>query len=281
MSCTGTAITARTASASGPWRAFAHRCYRESAACLVRGGGQIAVHRRPAPGRRPCDLFVALSEFASDRHAAAGIPRDRIRVKYNFVEDPGPRGGLPSGSDEVIFVGRDSPEKGLDRLLARWRRAKPRGLRLVVIGPIDPAPASGDDSVEFTGELEREAVMSRMLQARALTVPSRCPEGPSLAVFEAMAAGVPLVGSAVGGIEEVLRTLSGSTCVGVDDEPGWDAALGALADDELVDRGGEEARSEFERRFSPGRALNSLIGHYEQAIGRQHRAGRPRLASLE
>jgi glycosyltransferase involved in cell wall biosynthesis len=265
----------------GPWRGVAHRCYRGSVGASAAAATQLAIHRQARTWPRSVDVFLALSEFAARRHAAAEIPPQRIFVKYNFVDDPGPRDRLPSRSDEILFVGRDSPEKGLDRLLASWTVAAPRGLRLTVIGPIDQdSTGLSDPSVTFAGPLPADRVMSRMRQARALVVPSRCPEGPSLAVFEALAAGLPVVGSALGGIDELLSSLEHSTAVADDDEVGWIAALGALIDGDLVDRGGAEARSLYEERFAPRHAVAALSEAYERAIERRDRSP-GRLAAAE
>lgn len=259
----------------GPWRGVAHRCYRDGAGVSAIAATQISVHRRARTWARAVDVFISLSEFASERHVLGSAPRERIVAKDNFLFDPGARSAPPSGSKEVLFVGRASPEKGLEDLLVRWRRRPPPGLRLTVIGPIDPAlEIAGDGGVSFTGPLPPDQVLERMKAARALLIPSRCPEGQPLTLLEGLASGLPIVGTAIGGIDEVLAETGSSRRVGPEDERGWAQALAALADDEAVDAAGADSRRLYLSRFTPERAERALLGIYERA--RARRDGDPR-----
>ena len=73
-----------------------------------------------APERyKAVGCFVALSESSRRQFIVAGLPEDRLVVKPNFMSDPGtPPECLRRGA---LFVGRLSPEKGLQTLLRHGR----------------------------------------------------------------------------------------------------------------------------------------------------------------
>jgi glycosyltransferase involved in cell wall biosynthesis len=231
----------------GPWRGVAHRCYRDSAALSGVLAAQIQLHRSLGTWRREVDVYVAVSRFGIARHRAGGVPAERIVVKDNFAPDPGPRAAAPSASGDVLFAGRDAPEKGLEELIGYWRAAAPAGLRLLIAGPDALPPGSAGAGIELLGPLPPEAVAERMRAARALLIPSRWPEGQPLVLLEALAAGLPVLGSDVGGIGEVLADADPRARVPLDDAQAWTGALRALADDALVDALGRESRELYER----------------------------------
>ena len=115
-----------------PWWGAMHRCYRDSLPASMLAATTIAFNR----ARRTWDLvdrFVAPSGFVRDLFIEAGFRHDRLVVKPNVANDPGPRPRKPSASRTVLFAGRLSREKGVGTLLDAWFRAS-LDLELVVAG---------------------------------------------------------------------------------------------------------------------------------------------------
>ena len=255
----------------GPWPGIKHRCYRDSALASSALAFNITTHRVLRTWERYPDVVVAVSNYGVDRHVAGGVPRERIVVKDNLTPDPGPRSREPSASREVLFVGRSDPEKGLDLLLEAWRTAAPDNLTLNVLGASRPvSPASGN--VRFLGSRPTAEVRKQLLAARALLVPSQWPEGQPLVILEALAAGLPVVGSAVGGIDEVLAEHPSAERVPLGDPGGWARALDLLGDDTTIDAQGRQSRELYERRFDPATGLENLLATYRRAIDRRRGA---------
>ncbi len=246
-----------------------HRCYHDSVLTSGIVATQMAWHRRAGTWERFVDAYVAVSEYGVERHVAGGVPRERILVKDNFVRDPGPRARPPSESAEVLFVGRTDPEKGLDSLLRNWQKAAPEGLRLVVIGPVEAERRPATASIQFLGWLDSDEVTRRMKRARALVLPSLWPEAQPLVLLEALAAGLPVVGTAIGGIDEVLRDCAGSWRVPLGAAEEWQASLRQLGDGEAVDGVGARSRALYEDRFAPEVALRELLRVYRLAAERR------------
>lgn len=129
-------------------------------------------------------------------------------------------GRAPTDPPTIAFLGRVVPIKGVDVLHAAMKLVE-RPWRLVVAGPhegVDPAARAririqlGDDRrIEVPGVLGPDARDQLLREASVLVVPSRVlpngrSEGTPLVALEALAAGVPVVASHVGGLAELPVT---------------------------------------------------------------------------
>jgi glycosyltransferase involved in cell wall biosynthesis len=252
-----------------PWHGLRHRCYRDSALQSLPAAGTIAFHGLLGTWRREVSLFLALNEFSRARFVRGGLPPERIHVKPNFVADPGPRTVPNSASPTVLYVGRLVAEKGLGVLLEAWRRAAVGSLELVIVGdgPMRPAlQRLAVPGVRFAGRLPAEEVRRRMLAARALVLPSLSYEVQPMAALEAVAAGVPVLASDIGGMPDLLRPLGSGWLVPPGVEEAWAAELGRLTDARLVEQGGRQARATYEQSFTEASALHALEAAYELAL---------------
>ncbi|MFD0972759.1 glycosyltransferase family 4 protein, partial [Plantactinospora endophytica] len=180
--------------------AIVHRCYRGSRAQSALMATTLAVHR---PTWRSVDRYIALTSGIAAHLRDYGIPDERIVVKPNAIPDPGPP---PPLGDGFLFFGRLSPEKGVGLLLDAWRR-HPVGalgpLRIAGDGELRPlaeAAAAERADVEFLGPLDRPGVAAALrATAVVLAVPTWHDVLPTV-VIEALAAGRPVLGTALGGI---------------------------------------------------------------------------------
>jgi glycosyltransferase involved in cell wall biosynthesis len=258
---------------ASPWHGVQHGCYRDSMVLSVPAAGTIALHDRLRTWSRTVDRFVVLSEFAAERLVRGGLPPDRIELKPNFVADPGPRAAPAAASATVLYVGRLSPEKGVQLLVEAWRELGEGPLELVVVGdgPLRERLARRPVArLRLAGQLPAAEVRRQMLAARALVLPSVWYEGQPVAVLEALAAGLPVLGSGIGGVPELLAPLGRDWLAAPGEVASWVAALRALADPERVEVASARARALYERSFSVATAAHALEGVYERAA--RHRA---------
>jgi glycosyltransferase involved in cell wall biosynthesis len=161
---------------------------------------------------RRVDAVIAMSAISLDELLAEGFTLARILRTPNGIRIPGEASGrFNDGADRsgcrVVFVGRLSAEKAVDGLLRVWKRIQQRhnnGATLELWGE-GPMQASLEvlardlaisDSVAFCGHVE--GVRDRLGGMDVFVLPSRT-EGNSNAVLEAMAAGLPVVSTRVGG----------------------------------------------------------------------------------
>jgi len=243
--------------------AIVHRCYRGSRAQSALMATTLAVHR---PTWRSVDRYVALTSAVADHLRDYGIPADRIVVKPNAIPDPGPP--APPG-EGFLFFGRLSPEKGLGLLLDAWRRHPDGGLGPLRIAgdgelrPLAEAAAAQRSDVEFLGPLDRAGVGSALrATAVVLAVPTWHDVLPTV-VIEALAAGRPVLGTALGGIPYLVGAHDPAGAAGwvVPPDP---AALAAALPAARTSAGALAplARARYERTFHPEVVTRQLLDVY-------------------
>ncbi len=154
------------------------------------------------------DALVAMSKQSLRELREVGYPAGRVLAVTNGITMRPLASRAPaSGPVRVVFVGRLNPQKGLDVLLRAWKvsrnsRQLPAVLELWGTGFLAEELTSlaeelgVRDSVVFAGQVE--GVPGRLPEADVFVLPSRA-EGNSNAILEAMAAGLPIVATPVGG----------------------------------------------------------------------------------
>jgi glycosyltransferase involved in cell wall biosynthesis len=182
---------------------------------------------------------------------------DRIHVNYRGLDlREFAYRAEPRSSRRVLAVGRLSKEKGYDDLLRAVAVLVRRGvdvqLELVGEGPERDALTRLADALEirekvvFRGWLQIEDVRRAMHEATVLAQPSRI-EGLPTVVEEAIALGIPVVGSRVGGLPELLDQGRCGLLVEPGDVKGLaDALQTLLADPTLRVAYAERARAHAE-----------------------------------
>ncbi len=118
----------------------------------------------------------------------------------------------PRPGDYLAFLGRISPEKGIEDAIAV---AKLAGMPLKVAAKVDPVdqayyrervrPMLDHPLVEYIGEISEREKDAFLGQAMALIFPVRWPEPFGLVMAEAMAAGTPVIAGRFGSVPEVVE----------------------------------------------------------------------------
>ena len=231
--------------------------------------------------RRCSDRVVAVSEPVAAELCRAGLAEDRIEVVENAVlpeavpgDDGGAddAGGRPGTGPVVLCAARMTDQKRQDLLIHAWARRRRREGRLLLAGsgPRRPvleslaADLGVEGSVHFLGD--RDDVPALMGAADLLVLPSRW-EGLPIVVLEAMAAGVPVLASAVGGLQDLgdVVGLVSPSQTEHEEVLAWTAAL-----DHTTGAGTHAARDRAARagvlvatRFSPEQMLERYLTVYD------------------
>jgi glycosyltransferase involved in cell wall biosynthesis len=245
-----------------PWRGVMRKCYRDSAAQSVVLVGVIGLHRMLGTYREKVTRYIALNQFCREKFIAGGLPAEKIRVKPNFVDIPDQPATERQGG---LFVGRLSPEKGLDVLSNAVREAS---CDIDVIG-VGPGQSSLEDSegIRMLGWLEQHDIHARMRSAAYLVMPSIWYENFPRTLVEAFACGLPVIGSRLGALAELIE--DGRTGLLFDAGSATDLArklAWAASHPEEMKSMGRNARMEYEAKYTPDQNYRQLMTIYNDAI---------------
>lgn len=186
----------------------------------------VYITERPRPSLRDrvmkaySDLCLHISLLIGDRahvlypEALKAYPllrRVPISLFHEFVPVSAISPAAESGEPFILLVGAPWYLKGVDLLLEAFRALAPDfpnvGLKIVGHYPDDRelrALADGLPRVEILKAMHYREILDLIARARVLVLPSRC-EGMGRVLIEAMAAGVPVIGSDVGGIPHMIH----------------------------------------------------------------------------
>jgi glycosyltransferase involved in cell wall biosynthesis len=192
---------------SFPWPAIRHACYRDSTVGSTFVTATLGLHNRMQTPTRAIDAFIAPGLFIKNKLASAGIPKDRIYVKPNFLtRDPGPGSG---DGGYFMYLGRLAPEKKVDTLLRAWRLLGSKAkLKISGTGPLRPmveAAAAQDPSIEYLGFAPDEALDGLVGEARALIFTSGTYEAQPMVILETYAKGTPVIAGRLGSMESLVE----------------------------------------------------------------------------
>ncbi len=182
-------------------------------------------------------------------------------------------------SDDLVFVGRVAPEKGIVEAIEIARLAG-RQLRIAAKVGTKPdevayhqnvfLPALAKSDAEYLGEVSTEDRDRLIAGAYAIVMPGSWPEPFGLVAIEALACGTPVLTRRVGALPEIVRE-------GVDGFFGDDAAQLAFLVDRIAPLDRREIRRSVLERFSAAR----MADDYERIYARRLRgAGRDDLVAI-
>ena len=201
-----------------------------------------------------------------------GIPRTHIRVIPNYVDTRVfcPRSDVPKETGLVCVVGRLGEEKNLETLLEAFEELQ--GMRLQVIGDgplrmtLEARARAKRLPVEFLGVVPHQQLPALLNRAELFILPSRY-EGHPKALLEAMACGLPVIGTKVPGIETALvHRRTGYLC-GTTASELREAIRVVMRDPTLRHQMGTNARSEVVAHCSLDRVAEQELAVYHELLG--------------
>ena len=257
--------------------------------------------RRIKRGCMQADALVGPSRAVERELIAAGYPRDRVHWLANGVPIPEEAGtsekataraalaganpalDCPIAAPLALYTGRLDRAKGLSTLVAAWQgvlaRRPDAQLWLAGEGPYratledEIASRNLDGRVVLAGVFDS---VDELLRAADLFVLPSLEEGMSVALLEAMAAGLPIVASDIPGNRDVVADGREALLVPVEDSGALAAAIHRVFDEpDLATRLGTAARELAAERFSLAAMADRYLELFESLVRAKSSQGRP------
>jgi len=212
-------------------------------------------------------LFIVLTDFAKRKLMNAGFREDQIVIIPNAISIPEIDFNMHAG-EYIAFVGRLSPEKGIDTLLSVALQFNQIPIWIAGDGPLfAEMSAKAPPNVKFVGKLNSTDLHEFYNNASFLIVPSRCFEQLGVVALEAMGHGLPVIASRIGGLPEVVD----DEVTGLLFEPGNSEDLAdkiklLWESPELCQQLGKAGREKVIREYDENMYYERLMATYEQAI---------------
>jgi glycosyltransferase involved in cell wall biosynthesis len=165
------------------------------------------------------DAILAPTQFMHRMLSSNGIDPDLVRLSPYGIDTSGfrdtkrPRTG--SGGLRLGFIGAINEQKGLKVLVGAFGRLpKDAAVTLRVCGSLEGSPdyaaevyaqAGGDPRINFAGPFPNQKMASELGKMDALVVPSTWYENAPLVIYSALAAGIPVVATNLGGMAGIVR----------------------------------------------------------------------------
>lgn len=220
---------------------------------------------------------IAPSAYVAERLGRSGFPAERTTVLPYFCPIEPAKEVTPRGDARptLLFVGRVRQVKGVD-VFVKALGMMPAKVRGVIVGDANEtqksqlralATAAGcADRLEIRPWASREQMRHVYAEANVFTFPSLWAETLGIVGLEALAGGVPVVGSDVGGVREWLHDGKTGFLVQPNDPKALADAASRLIDaPQLRDAMGRNGIALVRSKFNPAAHVVNLIDLYEDA----------------
>lgn len=238
---------------------------------------------------RHADHVVTMCQPFAAQLRRRGVEHDRLSVISNAIEPKAPAQpeeiqrlrtqlGLRPDDRILVAVGRLSPEKAHRVLIEAFASLPPvigSALHLVLVGDgperaaLEQQAAPLRERVHFAGH--QQDVWPYYFLADLFVLPSLT-EGSPLVLFEALAAGTPVVATSVGGVPETIETGKSGLLVPPGDAAALAKAMQQVLGDEALRQQLRRGALQASERFSPQQYRANLLKTYKNVLSQ--RSGR-------
>lgn len=222
--------------------------------------------------QRLIDRFIAISDFQKRKMAEHGVPEDKIRRVYNFVEPHDPATITPADKSYFLYFGRIERIKGVFTL-ADAAAGSP-DVHVKVVGEGDAKAELAEylhkkqiHNVELIPFTQGDALRGLIRNSIATVLPAEWYEPFGLTVLESFAQERPVIASRIGALTELVEDGLDGLLVEPGDEAGLREAMLDLANKHVqADEMGRTGRAKLLDRFTPDSHYHELMRVYEEVV---------------
>ncbi len=246
-------------------------CVKGSKLKSVLGAFENNYYRNHKVYSEKINMIITPSDFLKKMFVKDGIKTENVTVLHNFV-DLNDYNVKVENNGYALYFGRLSKEKGIMNLILAFAKTENGLLYIAGDGPekdnivkfIEENNLS--DRVKLLGFLNKEQMTDAIRKCKFVVVPSICNENCPYSIIEAMVMSKPVIGSAVGGIPELI--LNGKTGI-IYDANNIDDLANALNtlfnNDKLVNEYSNNAKEQAQH-YSKDEYYEKLMNIYNEVI---------------
>jgi glycosyltransferase involved in cell wall biosynthesis len=248
-----------------PYQAALYGCYRGSRLGSLFVARMIDLHHRRGTWSQKVNRFIALSEFSKNKFVESGFSSEKIVVKPNFANGGEYKTIVDSDKKGALYVGRLSPEKGVNTLLQAWE-SMDFPLRVIGDGPLmDILKMKASGNITILGSKKSRQVREEMACATFLVFSSECYENCPLTLIESFMQGLPVIASRMGVMEEMIKDReTGLLFTAGDAKDLAEKVRWAIEHPEEMARMGVNARKVYEQKYTPETNYRQLMTIYQE-----------------
>ena len=212
------------------------------------------------------DMFIVQTEFQKNKFIERGITTERIGILSGIV--PECESQESEHGDQVSFIGRINPEKGIEDFLNAAKKLRDipfsvAGMNNNMSGIYKNSP----QNVKWLGFLESEELINLYRRSRIIVIPSRWYEGFPNVAAQAMAYARPIVAARIGALSSMIEDHKNGLLFETGNVKELAEKIQYLWNQpELCSIMGQQARQKALREYSPEKCYNALIDIYKKAI---------------
>lgn len=195
------------------YNCFTNRCMKNSWAKSLLGMLEAYLHNKVLKSYGQVDMFIAPSKFMKDKCISFGVPEEKIKVIYNFLDFKDFKNTEAVDLENyILFYGRLSGEKGIETVLDSIKNLKSNINFKIVGSGLDYKKISDkinnlelSDRVLMLGPKYGDELKEVIQKAKAVVIPSLWPENMPYCLLESMASGKAVIIAKSGGMPELIN----------------------------------------------------------------------------
>lgn len=260
------------------FRMIKYKCYKNSRVQSLIMAFIHTYHNKRKSFYNQIDRYICLNDIQIDLLKKNDYEEKKIVKKYNFMEDIY---SIENNQDTeeidiqlpekyVVFYGRISEEKGIRVLMKVWDKIKDIPLVVMGVGSLDDEFkkwADNKKNVYFLGYTKHEKCLSIVKKCEFVLFPSIWYEGCSMVMIETQCIGKAIVATDIGFSSEAITEGFDGLKVKLGDINGFVKKIRYLWENHnICVKMGENARNEFEKKYTPLHSYNKLMEIYKEVI---------------
>ncbi|MDQ7786900.1 MAG: glycosyltransferase [Thermodesulfovibrionales bacterium] len=253
------------------FKSVEYGCFKGSNLQSIPVAFMLKLHWYLKTFKKKIDGYICLTESQRKIYLEAGFDETKLFIKPNFVDDTYEKEKYQYG-DYAVFIGRLGEEKGVRTLIGAWKNLPDIPLKIVGDGPdakdfkslVNDLNIKNIDFIGYKPYLECRKILNN---ARFLIMPSIWYETFGLTIIEAFSHCKPVIASNLGAMADIVKDkVTGLLFTPMNTQELTEKVRWLWTNPEECKRMGQNARREYEEKYTPDKNYEMLMDIYREVI---------------